>query len=545
MPQRRVPTIDDLRVKLCYICREEERYDAPESPARAWTHPCTCTLIAHESCLLRWIQSSQSTRSRASNALKCPQCGTAYELTSYNPWLLRWLNIGNKGLSMVGRVVSVGSLTVLVVGLGTGMYILSTTYGAYALQEFLGAEMFDLLLTDDPSNWPWHSFINLPLIPLALIISRLPLKSSVTPLVPLLLAWPTSTPVSRGSMNRIVLSPDSSTARTTSELVGQTLADGRKDLFPVLAHWPPPPLVLGLFILPVVREAYKRLLSQFSKWALDSTPGTAGVGGEHVHGQGEGQRGGDMQRALMGAIADDEPFLRIRLNAQVDEDDGPAPGGAGGGGAGERANQGQRQDDGNNNNPDNNADNADAPGDAAAAAENTIRVSGTSLGRLIGGALIIPRISSLMGSLLFRLSKYSVLLRKFLAIRPPLRGGTARLGGAALGAGLGLGLGGLLGSSGIFGKKPFAEMGLLKRIGVAGIMGLSVAWRGTYVWAECDPVWWRNTLGLGLFTIAKDCLHVLHLYLTKRELESRRVKTRTFEGVDVRELDLIDPQAHS
>jgi hypothetical protein len=43
---------------------------------------------------------------------------------------------------------------------------------------------------------------------------------------------------------------------------------------------------------------------------------------------------------------------------------------------------------------------------------------------------------------------------------------------------------------------------------------------------------------------AKDCIHLLHLYLTKRELESRRVKNRSFEGVDVRELDLIDPQAH-
>ena len=95
---------------------------APGTPPRAWTHPCTCTLIAHESCLLRWIQSSQSTRSRASNALKCPQCGTAYELTSSNPWLLRWLDLGNKGLSMVGRVVSVGSLTVVVVSLGTGAW---------------------------------------------------------------------------------------------------------------------------------------------------------------------------------------------------------------------------------------------------------------------------------------------------------------------------------------------------------------------------------------------------------------------------------------
>ncbi|KAF8838131.1 hypothetical protein BDN67DRAFT_1070933 [Paxillus ammoniavirescens] len=534
-PQRRVPTIDDLKVKLCYICREEEQFDAPESPPRAWTHPCTCTLIAHESCLLRWIQSSQATRSRASNALKCPQCGTAYQLTSYNPWLLRWLNVGNKGLSMVGRVVSLGSLTVVVVSLGTGMYILSTAYGAYALREFLGNEMFELLLTDDPSNWPWHSFINLPLIPLALIISRLPLRSSVSPLVPLLLAWPTSRPVAGRSFDRIVLSPDSSTAVASSGI--QVQGQGGNNLFPLLPRWPPPPLILGLFIFPIVREAYKRLLSRVSKWVLDSTPGAAVTDGEHGDAQAQGQGGRqDMQRVLMGAIGDDEPFLRIRVNAQIDEEEaGPAAGDAGGGGAGGRANQGQRQ--GNN-------DDADALGDAGAAAENTIRVSGTSLGRLIGGALIIPRISSLMGSLLFHLSKHSVLLRKFLAIRPPLRGSAVRPGGPGLGPGLGLGMGigGLLPPA-ILGGKTWAEMGLLKKLGVAGIMGLSVAWRGTYAWAECDPVWWRNSLGLGLFTIAKDCLHLLHLYLTKRELQSRRVKNRSFEGVDIRELDLIDPPA--
>ncbi|KAF9034425.1 hypothetical protein BDZ89DRAFT_1062489 [Hymenopellis radicata] len=54
-----VPCIDDLRVKLCYICRDEERYDQPENPPRVWIHPCRCALIAHEACLLDWIQSSQ------------------------------------------------------------------------------------------------------------------------------------------------------------------------------------------------------------------------------------------------------------------------------------------------------------------------------------------------------------------------------------------------------------------------------------------------------------------------------------------------------
>ncbi len=34
-------------------------------------------------------------------------------------------------------------------------------------------------------------------------------------------------------------------------------------------------------------------------------------------------------------------------------------------------------------------------------------------------------------------------------------------------------------------------------------------------------------------------MRLLHLYLTKPELESRRVKNRSFAGVDIKELDLI------
>ena len=310
--------------------------------------------------------------------------------------------------------------------------------------------------------------------------------------LPLLLAWPTSTPVAGDAINRL------------GAPSADTLASGAsaKDLFPLLPHWPPPPFILGLFVFPIVREGYKRLFSQFSKWVLGSTSGT---GEEHGQGQQRAER--DMHRVLLGAVAEDEPFLRIRVNAHVDEEDALAlP-------QGRRANRGARPN-GNENGDGEGAD-ADDAGDVAAAAEDTIRVSGTSIGRLIGGAMIIPRISSLMGSLLFRLSKHSVWLRRFLAIRPPLRA-AERIGplGLTTGRPLGTGLGGLLGTHAVLG-----EVGLLRKLGVAGMLGLSVAWRGTYAWAECDPVWcvrcwsffscrvltvlgrWRNSLGLGLFTI--------------------------------------------
>ena len=70
---------------------------------------------------------------------------------------------------------------------------------------------------------------------------------------------------------------------------------------------------------------------------------------------------------------------------------------------------------------------------------------------------------------------------------------------------------------------------------------------------------WRNCVGFGVFIAVrrlclvylsvglitrlrfqvKDAIHLLHLWLKKRELESRRVKDRDFSGIDIRELDLL------
>jgi hypothetical protein len=108
----RPPTVDDLRVKLCYICREEELHDAsnpvPESSSRkqrngpVWVHPCKCTLIAHEQCLLQWIRSAQTSRDQAAKALMCPQCGGKYDLVSERGLSLGLFRLGNALLSKVG-----------------------------------------------------------------------------------------------------------------------------------------------------------------------------------------------------------------------------------------------------------------------------------------------------------------------------------------------------------------------------------------------------------------------------------------------------------
>jgi len=145
MDQNREPTVDDLRVKLCYICREEERNDGTlsQSPCNAysnktlyllslldrpdpppvWIHPCKCTLVAHESCLLHWISTQQREFDRTRGDLKCPQCGEFYEFEGYNPLILRVLNSANRTLSRYGRVVIGFCAGTIIVSFGAGGWL--------------------------------------------------------------------------------------------------------------------------------------------------------------------------------------------------------------------------------------------------------------------------------------------------------------------------------------------------------------------------------------------------------------------------------------
>ncbi|KAG5734007.1 E3 ubiquitin-protein ligase MARCH5, partial [Termitomyces sp. T112] len=145
------------------------------------------------------------------------------------------------------------------------------------------------------------------------------------------------------------------------------------------------------------------------------------------------------------------------------------------------------------------------------------------------GALLVPWISNRMGALLLAASKHSIILRRILALRPPLQQITALVPGHVQAQGF---------------------LGQLQR-------KLGTVWqstiRGSSAWVETDPVWWRNALGLGLFVVVKDTIELLHLWLATRELESRHVKNRDFARVEIRELDLVpgfprpalDPTAQS
>ncbi|OSC99983.1 hypothetical protein PYCCODRAFT_1394132 [Trametes coccinea BRFM310] len=506
----RVPTVDDLRVKTCYICREEERFDNPEHPPRAWTHPCACTLVAHESCLLQWVKSAQQDPSLRAKALKCPQCGAQYELESDNPLPLRVLNTLNDFLSRVGQATMIFGVVSI---LGTTIYAVSTSYGAFAVKEFLGDEMYNLLLTDDPAKWPLHAYIHLPMIPFSLILSRTRYFDTF-PLLPLLITWSTSPPVraSPSSSSGGLSSFSPSALWGAASRTGSTGA-AQAGFAPAL-NWPPTP-AMAMVLFPFIRRLYRRAFDRLTRWVLGSPAA--------------GPNRGRVRRIIFALNENDPAPVRLRIGANIDQvlregaaPNAPAPAAAPAPAQGanhaaapapaaaalanEQAGEGENEND------------------AAADAERTLHVTTSSLGRFIGGALLIPTISKHMGALLLRLSRHSSLLRAFLAIRDrPVPGGLppARIQ--------------------LFARPPGSDAGLLRQVAGGLVAGLHVLCGGTPTWNAHDPVWWRNAVGLGLFVFAKDCVGLWHLWLAKRELESRHVKSRSFAGIDIRELDLINP----
>ncbi|KAF6750306.1 hypothetical protein DFP72DRAFT_910711 [Ephemerocybe angulata] len=480
----RVPTVDDLRLKLCYICREEELYDAPENPRRQWTHPCKCTLVAHEQCLLKWIQTAQATEGRAQNAMKCPQCGAAYELESKNPFILRLINVGNNILQSSGGMFTLfGTATVIGV-VGTSIYVVCTGYGAWAMQKFIGKEMFNFLLGDDPSQWPWSAFINLPLLPFSLIVTRFQSTSSLPPIIPILLALPsTFSPAFNQKINdhwRL----DKGMRKLTSYRSSSSPASTSSP-----RSWPPSPMIFGLFGIPLVQMVYQRLYSKVYFKVMGTLPPerVALLRNRDANGGAAGRNNVARMDIANG------PF-NLRVRANLRDDPHPAAHGE----------------------PDLLVG-QDIP---APEEERVLQVNASTVGRKVAGALLTPAIASWMGTLLLRFSRHSVLLREFLAIRRPIGRVWYPPPVDVM-------------------NKDMHTLSAFKQMTVGFQMIARGLWGSSRTFLESDPVWWRNTVGLGLFIVVKDAVQLFHLWLTKRELESRKVKNRDFTGVDFRELDLI------
>ncbi|KAH8978886.1 hypothetical protein EDB86DRAFT_3089896 [Lactarius hatsudake] len=501
-----VPTVDDLRVKLCYICREEESYDSPQDPPTVWVHPCKCTLVAHESCLHHWIKTQQHDFGR-SKALKCPQCGDRYETEGFNSPTLRILDTVNHILSNSGRLITVCCAGTIVLSFGAGIYFTFTTYGAFAVREFIGPDLFDVLLTENPTRWPWHAWINFPLVPLTLIASRTPLVLWTTsPLVPLLFSWPSTTPVS------------ATNATAAAAATALRFTPARPQL------WPPPPvLVCALF--PSVRALYTRLRQRVTNALVPPSPARPPQPQQQQQPQAQPRQAQQQQGGREAGGGPQRFGLQIRehfdlqIRAHIRHAAATRTCSSRAGGDADEQQAPPEQDEQQAEQPQQpepqpqQEQAADPPAgamneeDFAAAAARTIRLTTASFGRLVGGALVMPTVARVMGAALLRLSHVIPLVRAIIAPREQ----RSRLFG------------------GWRGEQERQQQIVLGGAGALGGKVLSGLFLTTsQEWAMSDPVWWRNVLGLAVFLVVKDGLKILHLRLAKKELENRRIKSKSF-----------------
>lgn len=194
----------------CWICLQDE----PEDPKELaeWRSPCPCILIAHEECILAWIQDLESQGHRGKYL--CPQCKAEIHLVRpFDPVVWTTDFVLHISRFMIAPTVIIAATSCLYSGL--------FTYGANAVKLVFGPEEARLLLASSASDEGWYEmvgesllervgsilgrglkswnpffpyddassslavFIGLPMVSPALIASRVTLLDSVFAFVPI------------------------------------------------------------------------------------------------------------------------------------------------------------------------------------------------------------------------------------------------------------------------------------------------------------------------------------------------------------------------
>lgn len=388
-----------------------------------------------------------------------------------------------------------------------GIYILLSGFGAFTIHQFVGDEMYGLLLPDDPSKWPLHAYLTLPLLPISLLSGQTKRYQNLIPITSLILSWPSLPPVNQSPIVNSFLSflPFLGAQNNAPQLYGSIKELESATLWDIFFSWPPSPFMLSI-IISATRRVYQILLIKLRRRVLgaghDGTNANA-VGGDEdwrvelrlrnaddqAGAAPDAQAEQDLEANMDGAadaeelrpLARDDAQVVVQVDGVIEVNGVPVEG----------VDDAARP-------PAAPADNAPAPANPAGPPprrnedRNLMLLTGGVLGRLLGGALIIPPAASLMGSLLLRLALPSVknahrrinsfaapkrfspryLLQKFLAIRPP---------GSAM-------------------VKPFAYLNAdLRKLSPLQMMRYSIAvcnrsmFVGSPAWTTADPVWYVVT----------------------------------------------------
>jgi hypothetical protein len=198
--QDAAPPQQDDEPRKCWICFADETED--DATTSEWRSPCTCSLDAHEKCLLDWIADMEAPTNgrragRQASKILCPQCKSEIRVERPRSVIVDSVRVVEKAM---GTLLLPGVAFVT----GTALYSTLTLAGTSTIYAIFGtqdaarilAPLYQVPAPDMPSSLAirlvdhlrhhWRLDIGLPLIPAVLVASRTTLADSFLPFLPLI-----------------------------------------------------------------------------------------------------------------------------------------------------------------------------------------------------------------------------------------------------------------------------------------------------------------------------------------------------------------------
>lgn len=190
---------EEFDPRKCWICFNDETED--DETTSEWRSPCTCSLVAHEQCLLDWIADMEAPSSvrragRRATKIECPQCKAEIRIARPRSLIVDAVRVGEK---LTGTLLLPGFALVT----GTALYSTLSLVGTNTIYQVFGMEDAGRILAplyDAPDmriaspilrmlmhlHDHWRLDLGLPLIPTVLVASRTTFADSVLPFLPLI-----------------------------------------------------------------------------------------------------------------------------------------------------------------------------------------------------------------------------------------------------------------------------------------------------------------------------------------------------------------------
>lgn len=190
---------EDDEPRKCWICFNDETED--DETTSEWRSPCTCSLKAHEKCLLDWIADMEAPSSRrragkGAGKIQCPQCKSEIKLERPRSLVVDAVRAAER---LTGPLL----LPSFVLITATAAYSTLSLAGTYTIYQVFGTEdalqilgpLYEtpdtriaspLLRLANHVRQHWRLEFGLPLIPTVLIASRTTFADSFLPFLPLI-----------------------------------------------------------------------------------------------------------------------------------------------------------------------------------------------------------------------------------------------------------------------------------------------------------------------------------------------------------------------